>query len=131
TEERFAVNDCAVVEGCVTGKGTHQLLRFTSRTPNVGGGDLVIGDPLQCPNLFVQSQCHNHLHFKQYADYRLWTDAGYQIWVTNQVLNEPTNSGTNATLLAQAAQSGNLLVSRKQGFCIIDTDQYDPTAPTT
>ena len=52
TVEKFASTDCAVVEGCVTSKGTHQLLRFTSSVPNVGGGDLVIGDPLQCASLF-------------------------------------------------------------------------------
>jgi hypothetical protein len=131
TQEKFAATDCAVVEGCVSGKGNHQLLRFTSATPNIGGGDLFIGDPLQCPNLFVQSQCHNHLHFKQYADYRVWTEAGYNNWVANRVLSEPTNTGTNATLLAQAIQNGDLIVGRKQGFCIIDTDKYDPNAPNT
>ena len=129
TQERFSATDCAVMEGCVTGKGNHQLLRFTSATPNVGKGDLVIGDPLQCPDLFAQSQCHNHLHFKQYADYRVWTEAGYNNWVASRVLSQPTNTGTNAILLAQAIQNGDLIVGRKQGFCIIDTDKYDPNAP--
>jgi len=131
TQEKFSATDCAVVEGCVSGKGNHQLLRFTSATPNVGKGDLVIGDPLQCPNLFTQSACHNHLHFKQYADYRVWTETGYSNWVANRVLSEPTNTGTNAVLLAQAQQSGDLIVGRKQGFCIIDTDKFDPNAPDT
>ena len=131
TTEKFSATDCAVVEGCVKNKGTHQLLRFSSSTPNVGGCDLVIGDPLQCPNLFQQSQCHNHLHFKQYADYRVWTDAGYQYWVANRDLTQPTNTGTNAILLSQALLSGDLLVGRKQGFCIVDTDKYDPNAPDT
>lgn len=129
TDEKFAANDCAVVEGCVSSKGTHQLLRFTSATPNVGQGDLVIGDPLQCPNLFHQSECHHHLHFRDYADYRLWTDAGYQKWVASRDLTQPTNTGTNATLLAQALQNGELIDGRKQGFCVIDTDKYDPAAP--
>jgi hypothetical protein len=131
TREKFAADDCAVVEGCVSGKGTHQLLRFTSSTPNIGQGDLVIGDPLQCPNLFHQSECHHHLHFEQYADYRLWTDTGYQKWVASRDLTKPTNAGSNAILLEQARQNGELLEGRKQGFCIIDTDRYDPSAPNT
>ena len=131
TNEKFPATDCAVVEGCVSSKGNHQLLRFTSSTPNIGGGDLVIGNPLQCPNLFQQSQCHHHLHFKQYADYRLWTDAGYQKWAAARDLTQPTNTGVNATLLAQALQNGELIVGRKQGFCIIDTDKYLPGAPDT
>ena len=131
TTEKFAANDCAVVEGCVSGKGNHQLLRFTSATPNVGQGDLVIGDPQQCPNLFHESECHHHLHFKEYADYRLWTDDGYQKWVASRDLTQPTNTGSNAILLAQAFQNGELIDGHKQGFCIIDTDRYDPNAPNT
>jgi len=128
TVEKFASTDCAVVEGCVTSKGTHQLLRFTSSVPNVGGGDLVIGDPLQCPNLFEGGNCYNNEKFKDSADYRLWTDSGYQIWVTYRNLSQPANSGINATLLAAAQQSGNVIVGRKQEYCFNDDDQYDPNA---
>ena len=131
TVEKFASTDCAVVEGCVTGKGTHQLLRFTSSVPNVGGGDLVIGDPLQCPNLFEGGNCYNNEKFKDSADYRLWTDAGYQTWVTNRDLSQPANSGINATLLTAAQQSGNVIVGRKQEYCFNDDDQYDPNASPT
>jgi hypothetical protein len=130
TVENFARTACAVVEGCVSSRGSHELLRFTSATPNVGQGDLVIGDPNSCPNLFQQSECHNHLHFKQYTDYRLWTDAGYNKWATLRDLTKPTNTGFNATLLANAMASGDLIVGRKQGFCIIDIVQYLPNAST-
>jgi hypothetical protein len=126
--ENFARTACAVVEGCVTSRGAHVLLRFTSATPNVGQGDLVIGDPNQCSNLFEQSACHNHLHFKQYADYRLWTEVGYNSWVQLRDLTTPTNTGYNATLLANAVANGDLLVGRKQGFCMIDIVQYLPNA---
>jgi hypothetical protein len=130
TVENFSHTACAVVEGCVSTRGSHELLRFTSATPNVGQGDLVIGDPNSCPNLFQQSECHNHLHFKQYADYRLWTDAGYNEWVQLRDLSQPTNTGNNATLLANASAMKKLIVGRKQGFCIIDIVRYLPTAPT-
>src|SRR5262249_36931309 len=128
TVENFSSTDCAVAEGCVTGKGSHQLLRFTSSIPNIGAGDLVIGDPLQCPNLFEGNTCYNNEHFRDSADYRLWTDAGYQAWVTYRNLNQPANSGINATILSLAQRSGNLIVGHKAEYCFNDDDQYDPNA---
>jgi len=125
TEESFDAQSCSVVEGCVSAPGTHLLLRFMSSTPNVGTADLFIGDPSQCVgDLYRFSECHQHLHFKEYSDYRLWTLAGYANWVANRDLTQPTNSGSNAQLLAAARQSGELLVGRKQGFCVIDIAPY-------
>src|SRR5262245_25940055 len=92
-KENFNVNSCAVVEACVPSRGIHQLLRFTASTPNIGQGDLVIGDPNQCPNLFHVSECHGHFHFEQYSDYRLWTEAGYAKWTLNRDVAAPTNTG--------------------------------------
>ena len=129
--EKFAQTACAVVEGCVSSRGTHLVLRFSSSTPNVGLGDLVIGDPKLCLNLFKLSECHNHLHFKEYSDYRLWTQVGFNNWTINRNLNQPTNTGTNATLLAAAVQNGDLILGRKQGFCIIDVERYSLGAPAT
>jgi Lysyl oxidase len=124
TEETFASNSCSVIEGCVTSPGTHLLLRFTSSTPNVGQADLVVGNPSNCGDLFRLSECHQHLHFEEYADYRLWTLAGYNNWVANRDLTQPTNTGANQALLAAARASGDLLVGRKQGFCVIDVAPY-------
>src|SRR5438034_10143476 len=50
------------------------------------------------------ASCYNNEKFKDSADYRLWTDAGYQTWVTNRDLSQPANSGINATLLTAAQQ---------------------------
>jgi Lysyl oxidase len=125
TEETFGPNSCTVVEGCVTSPGTHLVLRFTSSTPNIGQADLVIGNPSNClGNLFRFSECHQHLHFQEYADYRLWTLAGYNNWVANRDLSQPTNSGINQALLATALTSGELVVGRKQGFCVIDVAPF-------
>lgn len=125
TEETFSASGCTVLEGCVTSPGTHLLLRFMSSTPNIGQADLVIGDPFNClGDLFRFSECHQHLHFQEYADYRLWTLAGYEKWVARRDLTQPTNSGKNARLLDQARQNGELLVGRKQGFCIIDVAPF-------
>lgn len=66
----FPPGDCALVEGCVDGPGVRKLLRFNTVTPNLGPGDVFLGDPLDNEN-FVYSACHNHYHFVDYADYRL------------------------------------------------------------
>jgi hypothetical protein len=121
TEETFSAAGCTVQEGCVTSPGTHLLLRFMSSTPNIGKADLFIGDPTKClDGLFRFSECHQHLHFEEYSDYRLWTPEGYDNWVANRDLTQPTNSGKNARLLQNAAKNGELILGRKQGFCIID-----------
>ncbi|HLG16910.1 MAG TPA: lysyl oxidase family protein [Blastocatellia bacterium] len=125
TEETFGPDSCTVNEGCVDAPGTHLLLRFTSSTPNIGKADLFIGDPKQClGGLFRFSECHQHLHFQEYADYRLWTLAGYEKWVAQRDLSQPTNSGRNASLLDGALRRGELLVGRKQGFCVIDVAPF-------
>jgi hypothetical protein len=125
TEETFSAAGCTVIEGCVTSPGTHLLLRFMSSTPNIGKADLVIGDPRLClDGLFRFSECHQHLHFEEYADYRLWTEDGYARWVAERDLSKPTNSGKNLKLLEAAKKSGDLVIGRKQGFCIIEINPY-------
>jgi lysyl oxidase len=88
---------CSVQEGDIT-PGEHQLLRFTVSTPNVGTGDLAVGDPnahIQAKDgLFEFATCHNHFHFRHYALYELLDQAGH-LW--------------------RAA---------KRGFCMIDVEKY-------
>lgn len=132
-EEKYAPSSCAVQEKFVSSPGWHTLLRFTSSTPNIGAGALVIGAPQNCPALFVQSACHGHLHFKQYADYRLWTPSGYQTWLAMRDLSLPSTAGVNAATLLQASKSKSLLMGRKMGFCMIDSEIYSAgvnTSPT-
>ena len=129
--EKFAPTSCAVVEEFVNSPGPHQLLRFTTTTPNIGAGALVIGDPAQCPALYEFSPCHGHYHFHGYAVYRLWTEAGYANWVTNRDLTQPTNGGSNALLLTKAEKTKDLLLGRKQGFCFRDDVKFLPTASDT
>jgi hypothetical protein len=70
SEKNFGANHCAVFEGCVSGTGPRKLLRFNTTTPNLGPGDLFIGNPVTNPSM-IFSQCHQHYHFEDYADYRL------------------------------------------------------------
>lgn len=132
-DEKYAPSSCAVQEGFVSNPGWHTLLRFTASTPNIGAGALVIGNPQSCPALFKQSSCHGHLHFQQYADFRLWTVGGYDTWVAMRDLSLSTTAGVNAAVLAQSVKSKSLLVGRKMGYCMIDSDPYSVapgTAPT-
>ncbi len=130
-EEKYAPSSCAVKEGFVSNPGWHTLLRFAASTPNIGTGALVIGDPQSCPALFLQSSCHHHLHYKEYADYRLWTPGGYETWVALRDLSQPSSVGVNAAALSQALKNRSLLIGRKMGFCMIDTDPYSAGANAT
>lgn len=128
TDEKFSSYDCAVANGCVTSKGAHQLLRFTSAIPNVGAGDLVIGDPSQCASLFQLNQCYGFFDFTDSAAYRLWTDAGYQNWLSHRDMTQPASSAVNASLLQNALNDGSLVTGKKQQYCFNDDDQYDVNA---
>jgi len=128
--EDISSSSCALSEGCVPAAGKRRLLRFTSSTPNIGQADLHVGDPYRClGRLFRFSECHGHLHFAEYADYRLWTPAGYQTWTQFRNWNQATSGHDNAKLLASLESSGALVVGRKQGFCLIDISRYLKDAP--
>lgn len=121
----FIASDCAVQEGCVPGPGRKLLLRFTSNTPNIGAGDLIVGDPSAPQNapFFQFGTCHGHPHFTEYADYRLWTLAGYQQW---QVLRAASPGALPSQLLAaNPAIAAQMVAGRKQGFCVIDLLPYN------
>ena len=113
----FAANDCAVVEGMITA-GTRKLILFATETNNLGPGALVIGNPLDHPEWFDLVTCHGHAHIKDYADYRLWTLAGYDRWKALRA--------ANPDLCAQQVLDGNpdlatqLVRGNKLGICFYD-----------
>ena len=117
----FTDTDCAVVEGQVTA-GTRKLLRFTSTTPNFGKGDLIVGAPSDHPEWFVWAPCHGHYHFREYADYRLWTPSGYKAW---QKLRRANLDALASDLLAaNPSIAAQMVEGHKQGFCVIDLVEY-------
>jgi hypothetical protein len=95
----FGAESCGVFEGCVSGDGQRRLMNFSTTTPNTGNVDLVVGRPEENP-FFSYSECHDHYHFEQYADYRL------------------------LTLDGEIAAQGH-----KQAFCLEDLEPYDDDAP--
>lgn len=74
-EQFFGQDHCAIQEGCVGAPGKRKLLKFNTTTPNHGPGNLFLGDPRHNPT-FIFSECHQHFHFEDYADYRLFDMQG-------------------------------------------------------
>jgi hypothetical protein len=122
--ETFDQRDCAVREGMITA-GTHRLLRFTYVTLNLGPGALHVGNPTQHPEWFEYADCHHHYHFREYADYRLWTPEGFTLWDALRT-NQPDK--TAAQVLAEHPELSLFFVEgTKQGFCVIDIRFYPNT----
>ena len=116
-DETYSSTDCAVVEG-TTQAGDRRLIRFTYTTPNLGPGDLIIGAPADHPEWFEFGTCHGHAHFREYADYRLWTTRGFEEWQALRV-NHP--DGLSSDLLKRVRNLDQKMVAgAKLGFCVID-----------
>lgn len=120
----FNAGDCNVVEGS-TQAGTRKLLQFTFTTPNLGPGDLIVGEPSQHPEWFEWGACHGHYHFKLYAEYRLWTPAAFAQW---DALRNANPQLTGDQVLAANPQL-TYITSQKQGFCVIDVVIYTVGVP--
>lgn len=71
--------DCYIAEGCLTGYGTREIVRFSTRIENIGELDYYIGDPSANPDQFETQNCHGHTHYKGYAEYLLYDDEGQEL----------------------------------------------------
>ena len=113
-DETLSPTSCDVIEGGVPA-GDHRTLRITVNTPNVGTGDLFVGDPnvhidpngdgdfSDSDGLFELATCHRHYHFRHYATYELF----------------PVNPDGSL---------GAAIQSAKRGFCMIDVAPYNTPA---
>jgi hypothetical protein len=72
----FQSNHCALAEQCIAASGRRRLLRFETFTPNIGTADMRLGVPNTSNPVFEYSACHDHYHFKGYAEYDLLDDNG-------------------------------------------------------
>jgi hypothetical protein len=74
---------CMVLEGCLRGTGNRYIIRFTTHIQNQGVQDYFIGetpaDPTVPSNQFVWDPCHNHWHYRGYADYLLYDSNGNSV----------------------------------------------------
>ena len=76
--DQITVDDCYVQEGCVTGFGLRDIIRFTTHIKNIGEDDYFIGQP-QAGTQFVFDPCHGHWHYVGYAQYILINQQGTEI----------------------------------------------------
>src|SRR2546422_2789327 len=113
----FASDDCVVLEGMVA-PGTRKLLQFSTMTVNLGAGDLVLGNPLDHPDWFDLVTCHGHAHIKEYADYRLWTIAGYLQWTALRAADPSVCA--QEIFAAHPELAAQLVNGAKRGFCFFD-----------
>jgi hypothetical protein len=70
---------CSVVEGCLTGYGTRDIIRFTTHIKNIGTADYFIGNATTHPTQFSTGNCHGHAHYSGYAEYIMYNEAGTAI----------------------------------------------------
>ena len=74
---------CAVNEGCLRGSKDRDVLEFTTHIQNIGNRDYFIGPPPTDTSVhdprFYWDVCHQHWHFRGYAEYMLFDAAGRRI----------------------------------------------------
>jgi NADPH-dependent 7-cyano-7-deazaguanine reductase QueF-like protein len=70
---------CLVNEGCLNGFGRRKVLRFDTYIKNIGDQDYYIGKPFGNPAQFAFDNCHQHYHYRGYAEYLLFDDKGQKI----------------------------------------------------
>jgi hypothetical protein len=113
----FGPTDCAVVEG-MTKAGARELLIFPYKTPNLGPGALDVGRPADHPELFEFAPCHGHYHFREYADYRLWTPRGYADFQRHR--SAAPDKRAAEVLREHPELASQLVQGLKRGFCLLD-----------
>ncbi|MBI2078956.1 MAG: hypothetical protein HYT80_11400 [Euryarchaeota archaeon] len=123
-KKNFKENSCHVQEGMVPA-GERTVVYFTFTTPNFGDGDLIVGRPEDRPDSFEFSSCHGHFHFKEYADYRVWTPDAFATW---DALRDANPALTAEEVLA-ANPGLTFAKGEKRGFCVIDIILYTPPNP--
>ncbi len=113
----YAPTDCAVLEGEVAA-GTHEYVTFPTVISNFGPGAITLGNPLDHPEWFDLQTCHGHPHIKEYADYRLWTVAGYQRWKALRAASP--EACAQQIFNANSDLEAELVRGAKRGFCLYD-----------
>lgn len=97
-----SLDSCLINEKCITGVGLRRVVRFGTRSGNIGTADLVAGRPALDNPIWEYDACHDHFHFEGYAEYEL----------------------------IDAATSVVLPVGVKHGFCLRDLGTWDPSVPS-
>ena len=73
------LDPCLINEGCLNGFGKRTVLRFDTYISNIGDQDYFIGKPYGNASQFVYDNCHQHYHYRGYAEYLLYDNIGNRI----------------------------------------------------
>lgn len=77
------IDACAIEEGCVRGSGKRHVVYFSTRIRNIGVQDYFVGQPPLHPTTpsdrFFWDACHQHWHYRGYAEYLLYDENGTRI----------------------------------------------------
>lgn len=120
---KFKHSSCAVHEGVVK-PGKRRLLRLSSSIANVGVGELIVGGVLDRPDLFHFDECHNHYHFRDIDNFRLWQPLNYVQWVA---LRAAHPSIPSAQLLASHPHLAHQVVhGLKRHICMSEYFHCEP-----
>lgn len=72
-------DECMIREGCLSGLGEREVIRFTTVVQNIGEADYLLGNNDVNGVSFSYNNCHQHLHALGYAEYLLYAGAGNPI----------------------------------------------------
>lgn len=89
-------DNCLIEEGCISGYGVRDIIRFTTHIKNIGNLDYYIGPPEPSGGQFEWDPCHSHWHYEGYAEYLMYNEAGE-----------------------------SLPIGYKNGFCVLDLECED------
>ncbi len=64
-------NTCFINEGCLSGYGIRDIIRFTTHFKNIGDFDYYIGPTTSENDQITFDNCHQHYHYENYAEYLL------------------------------------------------------------
>lgn len=95
-QDQINAENCYVNEGCLTGFGMRDILRFTTHIKNIGDQDYYIGSPNANSGQFTYDNCHGHWHYVGYAEYLLYD-----------------------------MQGNGVPIGYKNGFCVLDLECSD------
>lgn len=113
----FSKTDCSVVQGDVVA-GTRNLLLFNTFMPNLGPGDLVLGNPNDHPDWYDLVTCDGLPHLKDYAVARLWQPKDYALWQALRAANP--EACADEIFAAHPELLARLVIGTKHAFCVED-----------
>ncbi len=72
-------DQCLLNEGCLSGYGLRNIIRFSTKIDNIGTADYVIGEVEESNSQFEFDECHGHYHYEGYAEYQLFDSNGINL----------------------------------------------------